>query len=1596
MKKALRILRTTALSLLAVLLLLWLLLQTPWFQQWLTNLAATQLSKTLGTTVQVKRAYVGWLNRVYVEGVLVQDQQRDTLASVGRLRVHFTDWLLAKDTVTLQYLYLQDVRIKLQRNDSIWRHAFLSNGNKQETAPIDTTGHGKSAASSSWPVKLQLELLEIDGLHFEQHDRWRGKSLVGGVAHLRLKARTFDTRQQRYVIDQLTLDQPEYREFRRDGLWSAADSAAYWRRVDSLDRLRTFPESWNPGGMALQIADLQLRNGVVEIFNRHGPVYEQKVFDERDIIITPINGQLRNVRLDHDTLFANANLTAAERSGLNIRRLRTRLRIHPQLMEFADLDLRLNESTLGPYYAMRYRTLDDMEYFVDSVRISARLRNSSVSMNDIAFFAPELRGIRQTATLSGDAEGTISSFFIKNVDLRTGASRLVGDYSMQGLTDIDKTKIKFSTAGSEIALEDVLPWAPELAMLKNTPVGRVGKLRYTGTYEGTVFDFVANGQLATDVGSLSAQLRMRLKGKNAGFESTISNARLNGGLLLGVPDLGMMLFDGKVSSNGLGTGYPILMEGKIRSVAYKGYTYEYINADAKLIKDQLSANLAVNDKNLTANFNTFLDFTTRQQSYNARGAVAYADLHALKLSQDSIKVSGLFDVNFYGENIDDFRGYARIYDAEVYDKDQLLNLDSLYLESTQLENGDRRLRLATNEADATLTGRYNISQLPGSFRQFLHRYYPSVIDAPKKTPVGQQIDFDIVTRNVEPFLQFVDRKLKGLNYSKLSGHLNTNYNELYVDLNVPFAEYDGIKLLNTAIKADGTATDLQLLGSIEQLKLNDSLGFPNAELLVSTVKDTTELRLTTRTNGPLGNAAIGAFFYSKPTGFELRFDESSFILNNKKWTLVSDGTVEMRRGFLIANGIELTNDNQRIKLYTKPSDDGYWNDVYVDVKNLILGDILPFVVTEPRLEGLLNSNLVIQDPMEKPVVDLHYNIDRFYFNNDSIGVVGGKLRFDAMSGKLAADVDSRNPGYDFSAALNMRLGKAGDGLMDASIDLRREKISVLRKYLDGILADLDGYASGQLRVVGDPSAPAILGKVRLDDAYVKVDYTQCLYRLDTATLVFGNNFIDFGSIRVRDERGRPGVMEGRMYHRFFDSLSFGMKMRTTGMQLLNTRAKDNDLFYGQAVGRASFDLYGPLSNLQMRINGATTDTSHIFIANKAGKESGTADFIVFKEYGKLLEAAVDSNVTNMHIELDLTATPLCQIDVIMDELTGDVITATGNGNLKISTGTVEETVMRGRYQIEKGNYNFSFQTLIKKPFELQGGDNNYIEWNGDPLDANLNLTARYTANSVSLRDLMAGEQSQSLLDQAAQSYKGDVYVNARLRGQLSKPEIDFSISFPQGSPMQNNVSVQQVLRRIDADKSEMLRQVTYLIVFKAFAPYKEGIGARNPGTDLAVNTISDLLSNQMGKILTNFIQDITGDRSLNIDFSTELYNSGSLLGGTSGQTATGYDRVNFNFMLNRSYFNNRVVVNVGSDFDLNVRNTTTTGFQFLPDVSVEFILTNNRRLRAIVFKKDALDFAGRRNRAGVSLSYRKEFEKLFSRSSPDDALIFLGKGNDDD
>ncbi|HSU51021.1 MAG TPA: translocation/assembly module TamB domain-containing protein, partial [Segetibacter sp.] len=194
---------------------------------------------------------------------------------------------------------------------------------------------------------------------------------------------------------------------------------------------------------------------------------------------------------------------------------------------------------------------------------------------------------------------------------------------------------------------------------------------------------------------------------------------------------------------------------------------------------------------------------------------------------------------------------------------------------------------------------------------------------------------------------------------------------------------------------------------------------------------------------------------------------------------------------------------------------------------------------------------------------------------------------------------------------------------------------------------------------------------------------------------------------------------------------------------------------------------------------------------------------------------------------------------------------------------------------------------------------------------------------------------------------------------------------------------------LEKDNNEMLKQVTYLIVFGSFAPYGEGrtIGA-NFAT-LGFNTISELISKQVNSLVSNILYKITGDRSLQFDVSTSVYNSSNLLFNGNVTATNAIDRQKVNFKLGKSLFNNKVIVTFGGDIDFRMGTNTATSqqlgnLQWLPDLTVEIILSKDRKIRAIIFSRNNLDISsgaqsvGRRSRQGASISYRKDFERLFS------------------
>ena len=583
----------------------------------------------------------------------------------------------------------------------------------------------------------------------------------------------------------------------------------------------------------------------------------------------------------------------------------------------------------------------------------------------------------------------------------------------------------------------------------------------------------------------------------------------------------------------------------------------------------------------------------------------------------------------------------------------------------------------------------------------------------------------------------------------------------------------------------------------------------------------------------------------------INFQPSSFVVNTKKWELEKEGEIVIRKQFASASNVKFTQGYQEIRIETEEEDGGNTSNLVVKLKDVNLGDFVPLFTKDPRIEGLASGNIYLRDFYNKFRAEVKLTAQEFRLNDDSVGIVHVNAGFSKETGKVTYDIVSNNKDYKFNANGYYNTRDSVNKPMYNNLHLENTKIIYVDQFLSSLFSDLDGFANGNLIIQGDPKSPQLLGKVALKDAALTVNYTKVRYFIDTALFTFNEESIDFGRFGIKDKFNNSATVHGILYETGFKNMRYDFDLSTNKLLLLDTKAIDNTQFYGKAIGKASLSLKGPQDNMRMTIIGEVADTSHLYIPTTTSKESAEADFIVFKRYGTEIEEQTDRGATRLSSDLDLTANNKAEIDVILDELTGDIIKATGDGRLRINLPANGNMTMNGRYNIESGNYDFNFQSFLRKPFILRKNAGNYIEWTGDPNKAYMKIDAQYTAKNVTFSELLSNTGFE--LNGTVRGYRGDVYVIATLTGKLSNPDIKFSFDFPPNSNIENDQDLKLFLDKVENDENEMLKQVTWLIVFGSFSPYGElgsgGTSARNAG----INTISKSITNELNKLVSNFL-----------------------------------------------------------------------------------------------------------------------------------------------
>ena len=1498
-----------------------------------------------------------------LEGLLLEDRKHDTLVYAGTAKVNITDWFFVKDMATLKYIGLTDAIININRTDSIWNYQFL----------LDYFSNPKKKSTKNGGIDFDLQVLKFENVLFKKVDGWVGQDMTVAIKNLDLKADTINFNKKQINIASLILNAPAFTQYNYPGNKPKINIDNLRDIVPKIPVLSAL--QWNTGGWDILIKNIELNDASFkyDIETARG-IYTDR-FDEQHLQFTGITGSLKNVAFINDTLTTNLKLKTKERSGFEVTNLQAKVKFTPDIMEFKDLLLETGRSRIRNYYSMRYKNFnDDLSSFIHNVILEGNFEQTTINSNDIAFFAPQIKTWNRNFYLQGNVKGTVDNLAAKNLIVKSGNTSVDGDISLKGLPDIYETFINFKSNNLQTNYNDLVMLVPALKRIKQPQLSQLGNIRFKGNFTGFIKDFVAFGNISTSIGNLNADVNMKLPDNKVPiYSGKISSAGFNLGRFFNNSKFGTVAFDGKVKGSGFSAATLNMgFNGKIQKLEYAGYAYQRIIVNGSFVKNLFKGNLDIDDPNLKiVNLNGAVSLSGDSTRFNFTADLQKANLQQLGLTKENFSLAGLLNFDFKGNNIDNFLGTAKMYNATFLHDTTRLSFDYITLNSF-IDSGKKTLSIESNEVQGNITGRFKILELPDAFNLFLNRYYPAYFKDPAYNIGDQDFSFLIKTKVVNDYVKMFDKRLSGFDNSVFFGNLRLAQNEFNINASVPQFSYDGKSFESIELSGKGNRDSLNTTISVGDVAISDSLHFPNTKLTVSSSNDISNIQLSTNASKTLSDAQLNAQLTTYGDGVKIHFSPSSFILNDKKWDLAKDGEITLRKSNIEANDVKFTQGNQEIVVSTELDKQTGSTNLVAKLRTVNINDFTQLFLKQPRLEGVVTGKLILKDPFGKPVIEFDATADNFRLDNTEIGTIKVTGEVNTATGQITAKGNAESELNKFTIDGSYNYKDSTGNKMNFALQAEKFDISILDNYMGGIFSNMRGNINtNNLKVYGGPDHNYVTGTVNITQGELKVIYTQVKYKFSNETIIFNPDEIDFGLLQLKDTLNNTGTASGKIQHRFFTDFGFdNIRFETGKMLLLNTTKRDNSQFYGKVIGKALMTLNGPVTDMRMNITGepSAIDSSHIYIPTSSSQEFGKIDYIDFIQYGSKMEDEYrGKKESNFLVNMNFRANPACKIDVILDETTGDIIKGQGNGLLNIRVGSKEPLTIRGRYDITDGEYKFNFQTFLQKYFSINNGSS--ITWNGDPYLAQINIDAEYLAKKVDLSNLSSSTKQ-----------KENVTIVAHITGVLNKPVINFDFQLPANSELSKDFFTLNKLEALKNDENEMNKQVASLLIFNSFISTDQNQGFFTGGNTIGIATstiggiVSGWLTNLFNKELTKATNGVVSTY-FDINSSFDLQSKAALV---QANLSAGLKLV----------LSSRLVVLIGGTLDYNNPYAQLNKKGLLsPDINIEWSLNKDGSLKVIGFNRTSVDLTqGQRNRSGIKLSYRKDFDKLSDIFAPSEEI----------
>ncbi|SHH79616.1 translocation/assembly module TamB domain-containing protein [Flavobacterium defluvii] len=1317
-----------------------------------------------------------------------------------------------------------------------------------------------------------------------------------------------------------------------------------------------------------------------------------KGIDYSHLDLSKFNLEAEKLYYANDTISGNIkSLAAAEKRGLNIQSLKTDFFYGPKNASLENLYLKTPQTLVQDKIKVEYKSLAALKKDIANLSVDANLKQSKIGFKDILMFVPDLQKTNPFKSnpnaivyVNSRVNGKVKDLNIPKFEMSgIGTTKVSFSGKIAGLPDAQKAYYDLDIKKISSTSKDINMFVPAGTIPKNIQLP--SQINLQGKFKGSVQNFKTNLALNSSFGNakVDALFDQRVKKKEK-YDATVYLLDFDLGRLIKNDSIGKITLKAKVKGKGLDPKTAQAeLDGIVQKAVFNRYTYRDLALKGNIANGSFAVKSGMQDPNLNFNLTASGNTQEKYPAVKLKLNLDIADLEKLNLHAGPMKLRGNVDADIANSNPDFLNGKVFLSNIQILQDKEPIVLDSVRVIAFS-DNTRNNIKISSQFLKAEVDGKYKLTTLAAAVKKSLSKYIDLKNPKANGESDEQRLAFTLTVDN-DPILFKLIPKLTGLEPIKITGKYNNVSDSLEIRGTIPRIVYADNTIADGKINIEAKENALEYSISIATIE-SGSLKIPFTSLTGQVQNNILTYALEVQDAKEKQQYFIAGEFKTEDSKNIFKIDAENFILNYDRWSIDPENAVEFGDKRLYVNKFFLNNSGNELKVQSQGTQNNA--PLQIDFVNFKIETIMNMVKKDKLLmQGLINGNAVVENVMTNPTFTSDIKVDDFTFKGEKVGDLEVKVD-NKTADLLAANVSLSDDGNDVKLSGDYNI-KAGN--FDFDVLINKLNIKSIQGFSMDNIKEGTGYLSGNFKVTGNTSTPKINGELNFNDAAFRVTQLNSYFKIKKEKITFDNETITFDKFSLFDENDNELYVNGNIKSTDFRKYNFDLLVEANDFRAINSKAADNDLFYGDLFLDTKLNIKGDLESPSVdgtiKINKETKFTvvlpqSDPSIADREGiVEFVDEDNMYLRQTVELQNQLNQSDVKGMDVNVAISIDKEAELTLLIDKANGDYLNLKGEAELVGGIDKSGKTTLTGKYEFTDGAYEMNFNG-IKRKFNIQKGS--YITWNGEPTMANLNITAIYKVNAAPI-DLL-GNQLGSDDSATRNRYKQKLPFQTLLKmnGELLKPDISFGIVLPEGNYDVSSDVVeltQSKLKQLEQDPAELNKQVFALLLLNRFVgenPFSSESGGTN-AESLARQSVSKILSQQLnnlaGELITGF--------EVNFDLeSTEDYTTGTM-----------QNRTDLNVEVSKKLLDDRLKVTVGSSFGVegqeraNEESTNIAG-----DVALDYQLTKDGRYMVRAYRKNQYQVAveGQVIETGVAfiitMSYNK-FRELFHRTEQEKELI---------